>query len=73
MPKAKACRTTPREAVSWYRRAAAQGNPNAAFNLGVAYGNGSGVAKSMKDAAQWFRIAAGAGVVNAQFNLAIAL
>lgn len=33
----------PAQAVTWYEKAAEQGNANAAFNLGVAYSNGAGV------------------------------
>ena len=61
----------PPKAVEWYLKAAAQGNANAAFNLGVAYSNGVGAKQDIQEAARWFRRAAGAGVVNAQFNLGL--
>jgi TPR repeat protein len=57
--------------VNWYRKAAGQGNANAAFNLGVAYSNGIGIQQNMDQAAQWFLRAAGSGIVNAQFNLGL--
>lgn len=61
----------PAQAVTWYEKAAEQGNANAAFNLGVAYSNGAGVQQNIQEAARWFRRAAAAGVINAQFNLGL--
>lgn len=43
------------KAVQWFRAAAEQGHPDAAFNLGAACANGDGVAKrNITEAAQWF-------------------
>lgn len=61
----------PAQAVTWYEKAAEQGNANAAFNLGVAYSNGAGVQQNIQEAARWFRRAAAVGVINAQFNLGL--
>jgi hypothetical protein len=59
------------EAARWYERAAAQGQVEAQFNLGVLHEEGAGVAQSHVRAAYWYRLAAYRGHAKAQFNLAI--
>lgn len=49
------------EAVSWYRKATAQGEANAARNLGLCYRNGKGVSKDASEAMKWFRQASELG------------
>ncbi|HEY3663213.1 MAG TPA: tetratricopeptide repeat protein [Chthoniobacterales bacterium] len=49
------------EAVSWYRKAVAQGEANAARNLAVCYLNGKGVTKDSTEALKWFHEAADLG------------
>ena len=49
-----------REAVKWYRLAAAQGNEFAQVNLGVMYTNGTGVGQDFMRAHMWFTLAAAA-------------
>lgn len=49
---------------------AAQGDPQAQYQLGQAYRDGKGVKKSLKEAASWFAIAAGNGVPEAAVALA---
>jgi TPR repeat protein len=47
------------QAISWYEKAAAAGQPNAPVNLGLIYSQGKGgVAKDPRKAAQWFGMAA---------------
>ena len=53
------------EAVSWYRKAAAQGNAAAQFNLGMMYQNGEGVLKDPVLAYMWFSLSAARGKSNA--------
>src|SRR6266404_7713934 len=48
-------------AVSWYRRAADQGNTAAQLNLGIMYDNGWGVAQNYVIAHMWFSLAAAMG------------
>ncbi len=49
-----------KQAVAWYKKAAAQGYAPAQFNLGVMYGKGQGVARDYVEALKWL-ILAGAG------------
>ncbi len=49
------------EAVSWYRKAVAQAETNAARNLAVCYLEGKGVTKDAGEAMKWFRKAADLG------------
>jgi hypothetical protein len=48
-------------AVSWYRKAADQGNAAAQLNLGIVYDNGWGVAQNYVIAYMWFSLAAAMG------------
>lgn len=57
------------EAVSWYRKAAAQGEANAMRNLGVCYLDGKGLTKEPAEAADWFRKAADLGNKDAPDDL----
>ncbi|QJR10086.1 hypothetical protein DSM104443_01137 [Usitatibacter rugosus] len=59
------------EALKWYRRAAAQDDPQAEFNLGLAYEKGHGVAKDEGEAVAWYRKAAQRGHGEAQNSLAV--
>ncbi|MDE2486745.1 MAG: sel1 repeat family protein [Alphaproteobacteria bacterium] len=45
------------QARAWYAKAAAQGQPDAAFVLGEIYWNGDGVAKDDGEAARWWKVA----------------
>ncbi len=58
-------------AIQWYRRAAAQGDALAQFQLGVSYANGQGVKQSSEEAVRWYRRAAEQGDAVAQFNLGV--
>ena len=58
------------EAVTWYRRAAQQGEPYGQCNLGFMYQYGKGVPKDLVQAAEWFRKAADQGNENARKALA---
>jgi hypothetical protein len=60
-----------KEAVKWYRAAAAQGNAWAQFNLGNMYNQGHGVAQDYKEAVKWYRLAADQGFAQAQGNLGL--
>ena len=46
-----------------------RGDPNAQFQLGLLYGSGNGIAKSMFEAAKWYRRAADQGHAKAQAML----
>ena len=48
------------------RKAAAQGEPNGQYNLGVAYENGAGVQQDYDEALRWYRLAADQGNACAQ-------
>jgi localization factor PodJL len=51
------------------RAAALRGDPTAAYEIGVRFADGKGVASSFEDAAKWYDRAAQAGVVPAVFRL----
>lgn len=57
------------EAMTWYRRAADQGNMLAQYNIGLLYRNGHGVKQDYAEAAVWYRKAAEKGYADAQNNL----
>ncbi len=59
------------KAVSIWEEAARRGNPSAAYQLGVAYRTGRGVAKDLEKAVGWFERAADAGDPDAQFALGL--
>ena len=50
---------------------AEQGNPEAQYNLGLAYEYGHGVMRDHAAAANWFRKAANQGLVSAQLSLGV--
>ncbi|MBS0350073.1 MAG: sel1 repeat family protein, partial [Proteobacteria bacterium] len=60
-----------KEAVSWYRKAAKQGYPEAQNNLGWCYEEGRGVAKDEQKAVNWYRKAAEQRYPEAQVNLGV--
>jgi TPR repeat protein len=57
--------------VTWYRKAAEQGDADAQFNLGGLYADGQGVKRSYAQAARWYRRAAEQGHAWAQTNLGL--
>ena len=59
------------EAVTWYRKAAEQGNADAQTNLGFMYATGRGVPQDYSEAVALYRKAAEYGDAQAQFNLAV--
>lgn len=52
------------------RKAAAAGNPGAAYEIGIRYAEGRGVPQSFEQAAHWFGLAATHGLAPAEFHLA---
>ena len=58
-------------ALSWYLKAAGQGEAAAQVQLGILYGTGQGVSQDHAAAASWFRKAADQGEAAGQFNLGI--
>ena len=54
------------QAMEWYQKAAAQGNANAQFCLGVLYANGTDVCQDLGQAVEWLRKAADQGHTVAQ-------
>jgi TPR repeat protein len=62
-----------KEAVKWWKKAAAQGNAAAQYELGIAYHEGSGgLSQSDKKALEWFRKAALQDEPRAELNVGIA-
>lgn len=61
----------PQKAAEWWQLAAEQGDPEAQFNLSLAYSNGLGVAKDAELAVSWLVKAAEQGVANAQSKLGL--
>jgi uncharacterized protein len=57
----------PGQAITWYRKAAQHGDPEAAFVLGVMFLDRSGAPQ--EEALVWLRKAADKGMFNAQFRL----
>jgi len=49
------------EAVKWWRLAAAQGETDALFNLGLCYTSGHGVSQDLEEGLRCFRRAAAKG------------
>jgi TPR repeat protein len=47
--------------MSWYRKAAEQGDADAQVNLGILYGMGQGVPQDYAAAHMWFNLAAARG------------
>ncbi len=58
-------------AVTWFRKAAEQGNASAQSNLGEMYYSGQGGVQDAKQAVVWWRKAAEQGDVEAQHNLGV--
>lgn len=58
------------EAVKWFRRSAAQGNPAAHYRMGVMYSYGWGVEKDEKESDKWFHRAAELGDEDAILHFA---
>ncbi|MFN3891612.1 MAG: SEL1-like repeat protein [Beijerinckiaceae bacterium] len=64
-------RRDPAEAVRWYRLAAARGDRQAEFALGIAHLNGSGAPKDRKIAQDWLEKAAARNHAGAIYNLGV--
>jgi TPR repeat protein len=60
-----------KEAIRWYKAAAAQGDSSAQVSLGGCYDNGIGVEQDKQMAITWFFKAANQGHHAAQYNLGI--
>ena len=61
------------QAIQWYRKAAAQGDANAQYQLGVMFRNGEGVTRDDAESAKWYGRAAEQGHAGAQFSLGLCL
>ncbi len=61
------------EAVSWYRKAAEQGDGEGMSHLGQCYWSGQGVERSVREAISWWKQAANKGNEEAGKNLKMAL
>ena len=61
-----------RESISWYRKAAEQGDGEAQTNLGLILAQGLGVKADLDEAVHWFSKASEAGFSEGQYNLAYA-
>lgn len=60
------------QAVSWFRKAAEQGDAYAMRILGISYREGEGVMKDYAQAAKWFRKGAEQGDLGAQHEMGMA-
>ena len=58
-----------REALSWYRMSADQGDAWGQYYLGAMYGKGTGVPQDYKEAIKWSKLSADQGYAMAQFVL----
>jgi TPR repeat protein len=58
-------------AITWFNKAAEQGDANAQYNLGIMYVDGLGVKKDYLQAATWYRKAAKQGHASARYNLGV--
>ena len=58
-----------REAVRWFRKAAAQGDAEGQFHLGLMYCEGMGVARDVRQAIRWYLKAADQGNTQAQYRI----
>lgn len=56
-------------ALNFFRRAAAQGQSNALYNLGIMYRDGQGCRMNLDDALAFFRQAADLGLSSAQYQI----
>jgi TPR repeat protein len=62
------------QAAEWYRKAAAQGMSESAFNLGVLYKAGAnGIPKNVQEECRWFEQAAEAGLPNGMYQFSLCL
>ena len=57
--------------IAALKEKANQGDPQAQFDLGWAYGEGEGVAQDDSQSVHWYQLAANQGHANAQFNLGV--
>ena len=62
----------PLSSVSWYRRAAEEGEPIAQYNLGTRYRVGEGVPLDLNEAARWLTLSAEQGYPDAMNDLGVA-
>ena len=58
-------------AIRWFRKSAALGNAQAAFNIGELYRTGKGVPQDMPTAASWYEKASQSKLAPAQFLLGV--
>jgi polysaccharide export outer membrane protein len=58
-----------RDAMAWFAKAAANGDANAQWKLGLGYLKGIGVPQDERKAAEWFKTAANQGHIRAQSAL----
>lgn len=61
---------SPSEAARWFRQAARQGRPVAAYNFASFLGNSAKLAATMAEAERWYQFAAENGVQEARVKLA---
>lgn len=59
------------EALSWYKKAAEQGDVESIYQIGIFYQKGLGVDKDFSEASKWFSKAADLGFPAAQYALAL--
>jgi len=59
------------QAFYWFQKAAKQGNPYAANELGYLYASGKGVAQNYQLALEWYQLAADAGIPSAKYNVGL--
>lgn len=61
----------PRDAFSWFYKAASKGEPMGQYNLAYCYDNGYGTQQNFEKAAQYYELAYKAGIIAAANNLGV--
>lgn len=59
------------QALTWFKKAAAQGHTKAEVSLGSIYAHGFGVPADFVESIRWYRLAAAKGDTTAQYNLGL--
>lgn len=59
------------KALTWFERAADQGNPYAESQIAYLYAAGKGVPKNYETSLEWYQKAARHGLASAQYNLGL--
>lgn len=61
----------PKKAFTWFLKAAQQGDIDSQVEVGIAYRDGDGVKKNLKEAIKWLEMATSSGDMQGRFELAM--